>query len=143
LNASVLLHLVTEYTFKFPGARCELTNGRNNLIAIQYQEVNGVVGAGVGADENFFIDNPTQIDFLGNTIDSISIQINSLFINRSIFEDGFISTSFSATATLSINGQPSTVSESVPESSSVLSVLAFGTLGVGAVRKRRCCKSMR
>jgi len=119
-----------------------LTNGRNNLIAIEYQELNGVAGGGVGAIESFFMDNPTQIDFLGSTIDSISIQINSLFISRDVSENGFIS-SFSAVATLSINGQPSTVSEAVPESSSALSVLAFGALGVGAVRKRRCCKSTR
>jgi len=120
-----------------------LTNGRNNLVLIEYQEVNGVAGGGVGNTENFFMDNPTQIDFLGNTIDSISLQINSLSINRIFLENGFISSSFSATATLSINGQPSTISETVPESSSALSVLAFGAWGVGAVRKRRCCKSTR
>jgi hypothetical protein len=123
-----------------------LTNGRNDFVGFEYQEVNGFLGGGTARNESFFsffIDNPTQIDFLGNTIDSISIEINSFFSNRSIFENGFISNNLTATATLSINGQPSTVSESVPESSSALSILAFAALGVGAVQKRRCCKSTR
>jgi hypothetical protein len=50
-----------------------------------------------------------------------------------------------AAYTFSLNVIPSesTPSESIPEPSSVLSVLTFGALGVGAVRKRRCCKSTR
>jgi hypothetical protein len=117
-----------------------LTNGINNFVDINYKEINGFAGGGVGTSENFFINDPTKIDFFGNTIDSINLQINSFSITRSI-SDGFISSSFSAVTTLSINGQPSTISKPVPESSSALSILAFGALGVGVMRKRRCCKS--
>jgi hypothetical protein len=128
---------------EFNGFVSLLTNGISNFVDINYQELNGFAGGGVGTSENFFfINNPTQIDFFGNTIDSISLQINSFSITRSISENGFISSSFFAAATLSINGQPSTVSKPVPESSSALSILAFSALGVGVMRKRRCCKSM-
>jgi len=116
-----------------------LTNGINNFVDINYQELNGSVGGRVGTGENFFINNPTQTDFFGNTIDSINLQINSFSITRSISGNGFISSSLFAVATLSINGQPSTISKPVPESSSALSILAFGALGVGIMRKRRCC----
>jgi hypothetical protein len=119
-----------------------LTNGINNFVDINYQELNGFAGGRVGTSENFFMNNPTKIDFFGNTIDSINLQINSFSITRIISENVFISSSFFAVATLSINGQPSTISKPVPESSSALSILAFGALGVGVMRKRRCCKSM-
>lgn len=118
-----------------------LTNGISNFVGINYQEFNGLVGGGTGGNENFFfMDNSTQIDFSGNTIDSISLQINSFSITRTISENNFIFSNFSTVVTLSINGQPSTIPKPIPESSSALSILAFSSLGIGIMRKRRYCK---
>jgi hypothetical protein len=84
-----------------------LTNGRTNQININYREINGSGGgSGVGAGETFFTGNPSQIDFLGSSIDSISLLINSLTVTNTSSND-FTQYFFSATATLSINGQPS------------------------------------
>jgi hypothetical protein len=84
-----------------------LTNGRTNQININYREINGSGGgSGVGTGETFFTGNPSQIDFLGSSIDSISLLINSLTVTNTSSND-FTQYFFSATATLSINGQPS------------------------------------
>ena len=85
-----------------------LTNGRTNQININYEEFNGFGGgSGVGTSETFFTGNPSQTDFFGSSIDSISLLINSLTVTSSTPDNGFTRSSFFARATLSINGQPS------------------------------------
>ncbi len=84
-----------------------LTNGKNNQININYKEINGRGGgSGVGISETFFTGNTNQIDFFGNSIDSISLLINSLTVTN-ISSNDFTQYFFFARATLSINGQPS------------------------------------
>lgn len=104
-----------------------LTNGKNNLIFIQYKEIDGFAGGGVGTIENYFTSSPTRIDFFGDAIDSISLKIDSLEVSRTVLENGFINSSFFAKATLSINGQPSST-QTVPEPTSLMGLMMFGGL---------------
>jgi hypothetical protein len=84
-----------------------LTNGKTNQININYNGLNGFGGGGLGISETSFTGNPSQTDFLGSSIDSISLLINSLTVTSTTSDNGFTLSSFFARATLSINGQPS------------------------------------
>jgi hypothetical protein len=84
-----------------------LTNGKTNQININFNGFNGFGGGGLGILETFFTGNPSQTDFFGSSIDSISLLINSLTVSSTSSDNGFTESSFFARATLSINGQPS------------------------------------
>ena len=84
-----------------------LTNGKTNQININFNGFNGFGGGGLGILETFFTGNPSQTDFLGSSIDSISLLISSLTVTSITSDNGFTGGSYFARATLSINGQPS------------------------------------
>jgi hypothetical protein len=84
-----------------------LTNGKTNPIDISFNGFNGFGGGGLLIPETFFTGNPSQTDFLGSSIDSISLLISSLTVTSTTSDNGFIENSFFARITLSINGQPS------------------------------------
>lgn len=103
-----------------------LTDGPNNTIGIN----------GQGFSSRVFNGNP---DLLGNTISSISIQLNSLIFNTSISQNGgIVTTEYLFNGTLIVEGQPvDQPSQTVPEPTAGLSLLLFGAVGAGSLLKRQ------
>jgi hypothetical protein len=114
-----------------------LTDGPNNIIALGVRG-NGVPRSGsiLGFGTGVFNGNP---DLLGNTISSISIQLNSLIFNTSVSQNGDeVITNYSYDNTLIIEGQPvDQPSQTVPEPTAGLSLLLFGAVGAGSLLKRQ------
>lgn len=110
-----------------------LTNGETNLITLILGQPDleipreGYATLYNGKNISGFGD---YSDLSGSTIDSIDLMINSLTVAST--DAG--KQSFGGSFTLSVYGQPS---QSVPESDSALSVLAFGALGAGLLLKRK------
>lgn len=114
-----------------------LTDGQANIITLSVRgngvpESGSILGGGSGA----FGGNP---DFLGNTISSISIQLNSLIFNTSVSQNGGrVRTDYSFDQTLIIEGQPvEQPSQTVPEPTAGLSLLLFAAVGAGSLLKRQ------
>jgi hypothetical protein len=78
-------------------------------------------------------------DLLGNTISSISLQLNSLIFNTSVSQnEGRVSTNYSFNGNLIVEGQPvNQPSQTVPEPTAGLSLLLFGAVGAGSLLKRQ------
>jgi hypothetical protein len=114
-----------------------LTDGPPNIIALSVRG-NGVPQSGsiLGFGSGVFGGNP---DLLGNTISSISIQVDSLIFNTSVSQNGGeVITNYSFDNTLIIEGQPvDQPLTTVPEPTAGLSLLLFGAVGTGSLLKRQ------
>jgi hypothetical protein len=116
-----------------------LTDGLGNMISLYLYTNLGQGGSSLGFGSGVIGGNP---DFLGNTISSISLQINSLILNTPVPPDQNgqrPSTYYSSfNGTLIIEGQPvDRPSQTVPEPTAGLSLLLFGAVGTGSLLKRQ------
>jgi len=114
-----------------------LTDGPFNMISLNARG-NGVTESSqsLGFGSGVLGGNP---DLLGNTISSISIQLNSLIFNTSVSQNGGrVTTDYSFNGTLIVEGQPvDQPSQTIPEPTAGLSLLLFGAVGAGSLLKRQ------
>jgi hypothetical protein len=109
-----------------------LTDGKPDSFALEYEPGSfiGVSGNGVfGGD----------LDLIGNTIDSISLQLNTLTISTpgSDPNDDGIWTDYSIDITISVDGQPlEEPPNKIPEPTSTLGLITFGVLGMGLILRK-------
>jgi hypothetical protein len=115
-----------------------LTNGQPNQVNVDFRGAGGI-----GTSESFLKGDSNSIDFLGNTINSISLRINSLTVVNTTLDnpERFALNTFSTNFTVSVDGQPSDIAKPVPEPLSILGSLT--AVGVGAVLKRKHLKKQR
>jgi hypothetical protein len=115
-----------------------LTNGQPDFISLTLGgDLLGRSELTLGKGGGLFGDNP---DLLGNTISSISFQLNSLILNTPGTDpngDGAW-TDYSFDGTLIVEGQAvAQPSQTVPEPTAGLSLLLFGVVGTGSLLKRQ------
>jgi hypothetical protein len=114
-----------------------LTNGQPDQINVNFLGIGGI-----GTGESFLTGNSNSIDFLGSTINSISLRINSLTVFNTPLDnpERLALNTFSTNFTVSVEGQPSNIDKPVPEPLTILgSVTAFG---LGVVLKRKHSKKV-
>ncbi len=116
-----------------------LTDGKPDKVTLSFGSGSlGMSGIFLSKSGRLFGGNP---DLVANTINSVSLQINSLTLNTPGINpngDG-IWTDYSFNGTVSVNGQPiaDPPATPVPEPTSALGILAFGAFGPGLLLKRK------
>jgi hypothetical protein len=110
-----------------------LTNGKKNGIGFFLKLIPSGNGFSQGGLESILTGNPNQVDFFGNTIDSISYQINKIEITPSALGN----TRINVQTTWQVFGEPI---KSIPESSYVFSLLGMSAFAIGLRQKQKPSK---